>query len=131
MDYASLNITGCPVKNLTPNIDQFAREGVLFQKAHLNSSVCQPSRQSIMTGLHTHRNETLGFVPVPKHIPNLSELLMKKGWYTASYSKGRDYESFQWTRFVEGYGTQGFGRSAELFIKDASNGQVLLGTLIV
>lgn len=120
MDYATLNISGCPVNNLTPNIDKLAKEGIFFQRAHLNSAICQPSRQSLMTGLHSHKNETLGFVPVPRHIPNLSELLMQSGWYTASYNKGRDYEAFKWSRFVGGYGTQGFGRSADLFLKDAS-----------
>lgn len=120
MDYSTLNVNGCPVKNLTPNMDRLAREGILFQRAHLNSAVCQPSRQSLMTGLHTHRNGTLGFVPVSKEIPNLSEILMSKGWHTASYNKGRDYESFQWSHFVGGYGTKGFGRKADLFVADAS-----------
>jgi len=58
---------------------------MLFQYAHVPNAVCQPSRQSMMTGLHPHRNGSLGFVPVPKGVPNLSELLLERG-YTQPHS---------------------------------------------
>ena len=35
----------------TPNIDQLARDGLLFAKAYATSGVCSPSRAVLMTGL--------------------------------------------------------------------------------
>jgi len=73
----------------------------------------------MMTGLHPHRNGTLGFVLVPEGVPNLSQLLMAKGYYTASFNKGRGYKSFKWTEFLDGYGTRGFGRDPGMFVASA------------
>lgn len=36
----------------TPNMDRLAREGVMFTNAHCSSPGCNPSRTSLMTGLH-------------------------------------------------------------------------------
>ncbi|MEZ5277636.1 MAG: sulfatase [Opitutaceae bacterium] len=41
----------------TPNLDAFAKKGVLFTNAHCVASVCNPSRVAILTGL---RPETTG-----------------------------------------------------------------------
>ena len=38
----------------TPNIDQIAKEGVLFQSAYCSAPVCAPSRAGIMTGRYQH-----------------------------------------------------------------------------
>jgi N-sulfoglucosamine sulfohydrolase len=119
MDFASMNANGCPVPGLTPNMDRLASEGVLFENAHVPNAVCQPSRQSMITGLHPHRNGSLGFEPVPPGVPNLSELLMAHGYYTASFNKGRDYASFKWSEFLDGYGTSGFGYDPKMFVASA------------
>lgn len=37
----------------TPNIDRIAKEGIRFTQAYAGSSVCAPSRSSLMQGLHT------------------------------------------------------------------------------
>ena len=36
---------------ITPNIDQFASEGMTFRKAYCQAAVCAPSRASLMTGI--------------------------------------------------------------------------------
>lgn len=36
----------------TPNMDRLAKRGVLFNNAHCQSPVCNPSRASLMTGLY-------------------------------------------------------------------------------
>lgn len=39
----------------TPSLDQLAQESVLFTKAYAASTVCTPSRKSILTGLAIHK----------------------------------------------------------------------------
>lgn len=39
----------------SPNIDQLAAEGVLFEHAYCNSPLCVPSRMSFMTGRYLHQ----------------------------------------------------------------------------
>ena len=41
----------------TPNIDKLAREGMIFTDAHSPSSLCAPTRFSMMTGNYAFRNE--------------------------------------------------------------------------
>ena len=42
----------------TPNIDQLAREGVLFENAHVQYPLCGPSRISFMTGLNPDQTKS-------------------------------------------------------------------------
>ena len=36
----------------TPNFDRMAKEGTLYHQTYSGTSVCAPSRSSLMTGLH-------------------------------------------------------------------------------
>ena len=42
----------------TPNIDRLAREGVLFENAHVQYPLCGPSRISLMTGLYPDQTKS-------------------------------------------------------------------------
>src|SRR4026208_2070604 len=46
---------GCYGQKLiqTPHLDRLAREGTRFTQAYCGTTVCAPSRTSLMTGLHT------------------------------------------------------------------------------
>ena len=44
----------------TPNLDNLASEGVLFENVFVPYSVCSPSRASIFTGLYPHQNGQIG-----------------------------------------------------------------------
>ncbi|NNJ70522.1 MAG: sulfatase-like hydrolase/transferase, partial [Kiritimatiellales bacterium] len=69
----------------TPHLDQMAKEGMRFTDFYAGSTVCAPSRCSLMTGRHTGRvlirNNSAGRVnlgPDDITIP----MLMKEGGYT-------------------------------------------------
>jgi arylsulfatase A-like enzyme len=53
LDYDELGIYGS--ENLTPHIDQFAKEGMQFTRGYITSSICTPSRYSLLTGNYASR----------------------------------------------------------------------------
>jgi len=117
MDITSVNCYGNPLPDLTPNMDRLASQGMRFMHAHVNSPICMPCRQSMMTGLQPHSNGSFGFVEVEKgSCPNLPGLLHDAGYFTASISKGRDYKAFPWDDFVNGLGAKAwYSRKPEAF----------------
>ena len=78
----------------TPNIDRLAREGRRFTDANTTSSVCSPTRYSVLTGRYCWRtsltHEVLGTFS-PLHIEperlNMASLLKKHGYQTAAIGK--------------------------------------------
>ena len=46
-------------RNVTPNIDRIASEGMRFDRAFVTNSICAPSRAVILSGLHSHLNGVL------------------------------------------------------------------------
>jgi N-sulfoglucosamine sulfohydrolase len=117
MDITSVNCYGNPLPNLTPNMDRLASQGMRFLHAHVNSPICMPCRQSMMTGLQPHRNGSFGFIEVENGIcPSLPGILSSNGYHTVSISKGRDYRAFPWDEFVNGLGGEGwYSRKPEAF----------------
>ena len=51
-DWGPTQLDGEPFDVDTPNFDSLAAEGILFNNAHCNAPSCNPSRTSIMSGLH-------------------------------------------------------------------------------
>jgi N-sulfoglucosamine sulfohydrolase len=87
LNYDSVGAYGCDVPGITPHIDRLAREGLLFHHAHVNIAVCQPSRQSIMTGRYPHRNGAPGFDPIDEDLPTLQERLRAAGYLNGILGK--------------------------------------------
>jgi hypothetical protein len=54
MNYDSSGVCGGPIKDLTPNLDRLAGEGLRFEFAYSTVAVCQPVRQTMQTGLYPH-----------------------------------------------------------------------------
>jgi arylsulfatase A-like enzyme len=71
--------------NYTPNMDQIARDGIVFENAYSASPWTLPSVASIMTGLppSVHMTKT-ATSKLPDTLSTLAELLRKKGYKTAA-----------------------------------------------
>ena len=76
---------------ITPNIDALARQSVQFNRAYCQVAVCNPSRQSLLTGMRpdtikvwnlvTHFRQTSpGLVTLPEHFKN-------NGYFAQSFGK--------------------------------------------
>jgi len=69
----------------SPNIDRFAQEGVLFERAFANSSWTVASHASLMTGHYVFTHGADGFVPLDGTLPTLAEELAQRGYITAGF----------------------------------------------
>src|SRR4051794_39964635 len=56
--YDALGFMGHPFLK-TPNLDALARGGAQLQNAFVTTSLCSPSRASILTGLYAHRHRVI------------------------------------------------------------------------
>ena len=50
----------------TPNIDKLASSGIRFTNAQTNVPVCQPSRNSLFTGVYPHNSKDFKWTPKEK-----------------------------------------------------------------
>lgn len=87
MHWDSIGAFGCPVDDITPNIDRLASEGLRFEHAHVTVAICQPTRAVWMTGRYPHNSGALGFDPINKGVPTLVETLREAGYYTGIFAK--------------------------------------------
>jgi len=77
-------------KLLTPNIDQFASEGMRFTNAYAGAPVCGPTRCVLLTGLHsghTSMRNNSGSAPIRADEPTLASMLKTKGYATGGFGK--------------------------------------------
>lgn len=75
---------------LTPNIDQFAREGMRFTNAYAGAPVCGPTRCVLLTGLHsghTSMRVNDGFSPIRADEPTLATMLRESDYVTGGFGK--------------------------------------------
>ncbi|MAG58319.1 MAG: sulfatase [Planctomycetes bacterium] len=72
----------------TPNLDRLANQGMLFENSFCGNSICTPSRCTVMTGLHSHKNGIvhLGGALDPRR-PTWPKALQKSGYTTAVFGK--------------------------------------------
>lgn len=73
----------------TPEIDKMASEGIRFTDHYSGSTVCAPSRCTLMTGLHTGHARVRGNarVPLKPEDVTVAELLKSAGYTTALIGK--------------------------------------------
>lgn len=79
----------------TPNIDRLAEEGMKFTQHYAGSTVCAPSRCSLMTGYHTGHAfirgnsevKPMGQQPIPADSITIPKLLKEQGYRTGLVGK--------------------------------------------
>ena len=75
----------------TPNLDDFASDGILFNSAYCQSAVCAPSRASLMLGLRPDSTRVwhLGdeFRKINPEYVTMPQYFSKYGYYTVSIGK--------------------------------------------
>tara|TARA_B110000881_G_C18587813_1_gene525947 strand:+ start:1284 stop:2741 length:1458 start_codon:yes stop_codon:yes gene_type:complete len=95
MGYGDVGVYG-QTKIKTPNIDKLAHDGMRFTQHYSGSTVCGPSRASLLTGFHTghstirgNPNWTNSGTPVDLKTSDvtLAEMLKENGYNTAAIGK--------------------------------------------
>ncbi len=72
----------------TPNIDRLAAEGVWFRNAFCTTSLCSPSRASILSGRYAHTHRVFdNFTELPDALPTFPKALQAAGYETAYIGK--------------------------------------------
>ncbi|MGV3587390.1 MAG: sulfatase [Adhaeribacter sp.] len=83
----ALSVNGNPHLK-TPNIDKLAAEGVNFKNYFCTTSLCSPSRASILSGKYAHAHGVVdNFTEFPASLPSFPSVLQKEGYETAYIGK--------------------------------------------
>jgi arylsulfatase A-like enzyme len=96
-DDLAMGDVGCYGQKLikTPHMDRMAAQGTRFTQAYCGTSVCAPSRSSLMTGLHmghcpVRANREIrpeGQMPLPEGTVTVAQILKDAGYATACMGK--------------------------------------------
>ena len=72
----------------TPNMDRLASDGAHFENAYVTTSLCSPSRATILTGLYAHQHTIVdNQAPTPEGLTYFPQYLQQAGVHTAFFGK--------------------------------------------
>ena len=72
----------------TPHIDRLGREGVYFKNTFCTTSLCSPSRATILSGLYAHAHGVVNnFTEYPETLQSFPRVLQSEGYDTAYVGK--------------------------------------------
>ncbi len=94
LGYGDLSVYGQTLFQ-TPNLDKMASQGMLFTDHYSGTTVCAPSRSSLMTGMHTGHTAIRGNKewkpegqwPMADSVYTMAEMLKKAGYTTGAFGK--------------------------------------------
>ncbi len=73
---------------ITPNLDQLAKEGTLFENAYSNCPICTPFRINLCTGLYASQTKAFrNNYPIPKRCTTLADVFNNAGYHTSFVGK--------------------------------------------
>ncbi|OHX63914.1 sulfatase family protein [Flammeovirga pacifica] len=93
MGYGDISAHQSNPKIKTPALDKLVQSGITFSNAHAASSVCTPSRYSLLTGRYSWRSKLKSGVlfgydqPLINNEFTIGQLFKQKGYATASIGK--------------------------------------------
>ncbi len=86
--YDFMGFTGKVPGLQTPNMDRLANEGAHLENAFVTTSLCSPSRASILTGQYAHTHTVVdNQSPAPASLVYFPQYLQKAGYQTAFLGK--------------------------------------------
>ena len=85
--FDALGVNGGTVAR-TPNLDQLAKGGINYHRAHVQNVVCMPSRATMLSGLHPFSHGVVANgIQLPASTPSVAEHLRRAGYRTALIGK--------------------------------------------
>jgi len=85
--YADVGVYGAE-KIPTPNLDELAKESLVFTDGHCSAATCTPSRFSLLTGVHGFRHGVRILPPNARLIIPTDALTLPKVFQQAGYTTG-------------------------------------------
>ena len=92
MNFDSTGCYGGVIRDLTPSIDRLASEGLRFRYAYATVAVCQPVRQTLMSGLYPQRSGSMGFMPLKPEVCTVSQRFHDAGYLISMIGKNPHYQ---------------------------------------
>jgi N-sulfoglucosamine sulfohydrolase len=101
----SIGAFGCKLPGTSPNVDQLAKEGMRFTRAHVQVGNCMPSRNVMWSGRYPHNNKIEGFYEVKNPgYPHLVDLMKQAGYFTGIRGKvphSTPYSPYGWDAVLD------------------------------
>jgi N-sulfoglucosamine sulfohydrolase len=117
LGYEAVGCLNEGLPDLTPNLDRFARSGMLFEHGHTTTPICQPSRSVMATGRYGNTSGMMGFIHMKKEMPTVMQVLQDNGYLSGILGKVKhstpDLE-YEWN-FEHDYRELGAGRSPQRY----------------
>ena len=86
--YDYMGFTGKVPWLKTPNMDRLAAEGAYMQNTFVTTSLCSPSRASILTGQYSHVHTIVdNYAPNPGNLTFFPQYLQEAGYQTSFFGK--------------------------------------------
>ena len=82
-------------RSTTPNLEQWAKTGIVFDKAIASAPWTLPSHASMFTGRWPHELSTDWEMPLDASYPTLAEVLARHGYVTAGFAANTYYCGYE------------------------------------